>query len=170
MTLEEFIALDPKKIRRSEGLMRLFVEFYEAAFSLKPNCAGCTFNKGFGRLKIYAKKGTTKTIVMKSEKKTFLLKPKYRSKILTYKENGKTYRKYGHSIDEDFANKLVEYGKGDVFAKLPEVEEKQSSKYDAMDWKEEVLPLYAEVKERTGNKAESRKKEDVIAFLIANEG
>ena len=37
-----------------------------------------------------------------------------------------------------------------------------------MDWKEEILPLYAELKEKTGKKAVSRSKKDVIAFINEN--
>lgn len=172
MTIEEFVTLDPYKIRRSDELMRLFVEFYEAAFSLKPNCAGCVFNKGFNRLKRYAL-GSKKNLTMESnDKRTFVLKPNYRGKILTYKENGVVYRKYGHAMTDDFALKLIEHGKEDVFSKLPEQEEADEPKtgYGSMDWKTEILPLYNEVKERTGEKAESRKKEDIINFLKEHEG
>lgn len=167
MTLGEFIILDPKKIRRSEELMRLFVDFYEAAFLLRPNCAGCAFKKGFNRLKKYHKKGNFKQNIKTMDTKTFVVKPKFRTKILRYKENGITYRKYGHALTEEFAKKLVAHGRGDVFAVAPQEE---GMNYSEMDWSSEILPLYAEVKERTGEKAESRKKDDIIAFLKVNEG
>lgn len=178
MTLEEFISLDPKKIRRDKQLMQLFVNFYKAAFSLEPNCAGCVFNRGFDKLKRFAKKGekkinfTKKTIM----EKTFVVKAQYRGKILTYKEGGIVYRKYGNNLDEAFALKLVEHGKSEVFAKLPKSKKEEPKKelgkevvdYAEMDWKEDILPLYAELKEKTGKKAVSRSKKDVIAFINEN--
>lgn len=42
-------------------------------------------------------------------------------------------------------------------------------KYESMNHREELLPLYTEVKERTGKKALSNRKSDIIAFLIENE-
>ena len=38
-----------------------------------------------------------------------------------------------------------------------------------MNYRKELLPLYEEVKERTGLEADSNKKKDVIKFLQANE-
>src|SRR5690606_6584687 len=115
MTLEEFVSLDPDKIRRDKQLMQLFVDFYKAAFSLEPNCAGCVFKRGFNKLKRHAKGKIVnfeKNITME---KTFIVKAQYRGKILTYKENGVVHRKYGNSLTEEFALKLVEHGKGEVF-------------------------------------------------------
>ena len=179
MTLEEFISLDPAKIRRDKDLMQLFVSFYKAAFSLTPNCAGCVFTKGFNKLKRYALKGEKKINFTKSndmEDINFVLKKQYRLKILTYKENGITYRSYGYNLDSYFASKLVEHGKSEVFAKLPKSKKEEPKKelgkevvdYAEMDWKEEILPLYAELKEKTGKKAVSRSKKDVIAFINEN--
>lgn len=187
MTLDEFVKLDPKKIRRDKELMQLFVDFYKAAFSLQPNCVGCVFNSGFNKLKRYAKKGnfTENKTIMQS--KTFILKPKQAVKIHRYKESGKMYRTYGYAMDEAFARKLVEHGKTDIFAKLPDNVKLQSKAkvvdnkniptltskpkdYASMDWKDEILPLYASVREKTGKKANSRSKDDIIAFLKENEG
>ena len=187
MTLGEFVSLDPNKIRRDKELMQLFVDFYKAAFSLTPNCAGCVFKRGFDKLKRHAKGKSVnfeKNITM--EQNTFILKSQYRLKILTYKEEGIVYRSYGYNLTEHFAKKLVQHGKSDVFAKLPdtkkatkevnEVKAKEPNKttvksndYDSMDWKDEILPLYAETRERTGEKAKSRSKNDVIAFIKENE-
>lgn len=189
MTLEEFVSLDPNKIRRDKELMQLFVDFYKAAFSLTPNCAGCVFKRGFNKLKRYSKQGEKKVNFEKNttmEQNTFILKSQHRLKILTYREEGIVYRSYGYNLTEDFAKKLVEHGKSDLFAKLPqskkpsktvsEVKPKETSKenpksndYDSMDWKDEILPLYAEVRERTGEKAKSRSKNDVIAFIREHE-
>ena len=41
--------------------------------------------------------------------------------------------------------------------------------YESMDWKDEILPLYAETRERTGEKAKSRSKNDVIEFIKEHE-
>src|SRR5690606_1742795 len=122
----------PAKIRRDKDLMQLFVNFYKAAFSLEPNCAGCVFTKGFNKLKRFAKKGekkinfTEKTIM----EKTFVVKAQYRGKILTYKENGIVYRRYGNNLDEEFALKLVEHGKSEVFATPPQKSQKKINKID----------------------------------------
>src|SRR5690606_4109155 len=122
MTLEEFVSLDPDKIRRDKQLMQLFVDFYKAAFSLEPNCEGCVFKRGLNKLKRYAKKGEKTVTLQKNTtmEKTFIVKAQHRGKILTYTENGTVYRKYGSRLTEEFANKPVEHGKGEVFAKLPE--------------------------------------------------
>ncbi len=185
MTLEEFISLDPAKIRRDKDLMQLFVSFYKAAFSLTPNCAGCVFTKGFNKLKRYALKGEKKINFTKSndmEDINFVLKKQYRLKILTYRENGITYRSYGYNLDSYFASKLVEHGKSEVFATLPKSKKEEVKEvdftnnlkqvgnwdYDSMDWKEDILPLYAELKEKTGKKAVSRSKKDVIDFINEN--
>lgn len=191
MTLEEFVSLDPNKIRRDKELMQLFVDFYKAAFSLTPNCEGCVFKRGFDKLKRHAKGKSVnfeKNITM--EQNTFILKSQYRLKILTYKEESIVYRSYGYNLTEHFAKKLVEHGKSDLFAKLPEskksvktvffqkesdvntyyeVSSENKFDYDSMDWKEEILPLYAEIRERTGEKANSRSKNDVIAFIKGHE-
>lgn len=49
------------------------------------------------------------------------------------------------------------------------IDENLGVKYVNMNHREELLPLYTEVKERTGKKALSNKKSDIIAFLIENE-
>ncbi len=50
MTLQEFVRLNPKEIRRDKELMQLFVNFYEAAFFVVPKCVGCSFKSGFKKL------------------------------------------------------------------------------------------------------------------------
>ena len=189
MTLDEFVRLDPSQIRKSERLMQLFVDFYEAAFSFKPKCAGCAFKKGFKKLRQYSTNATkkiTKFEVM--ETKTFQLKKKYFTKILTFKKDGVTYRKYGNKIDEAFARDLVADGQEHLFDKLPKggkvkslteaVIDSISDDYtpqvvvvdlDSLNYRKELIPLYDEVSERTGKEAKSRKKEDIIAFLKENE-
>ena len=174
MDVKEFIKLDPNKIRRDNELMQLFVKFYEAAFSVKPNCAGCVFKSGFKRLKSHvlgSKSKDLNTYTMKE--KTFVIKPKFRNKILTYKKDNITFRSYGYNLTEEFSKELVNSGKNDIFIKEPvsdnqeaqQVEKKEESKFYSMDYRGEVLPLYADVKEATGLRAESKRKEDIIEFL-----
>jgi hypothetical protein len=188
MELKEFVRLDPNQIRRDKELMQLFVNFYEAAFSFIPKCVGCAFKSGFRKLKKYAKT-SKKNInfdknIIEMESKTFVLKKQYQLKILSYKKDGVTHRCYGYNLTESFAKELVNVGKTDLFATLPTElnldasisknetiinNEPEVSKYDLMNHREELLPLYAEVKEKTGKKALSNKKEDIIAFLKENE-
>jgi hypothetical protein len=186
MTLNEFVRLSPQQIRKSERLMQLFVEFYEAAFSFKPKCAGCSFKKGFKKLKAFSTSDPQKITKFESmETKTFKIKRKFMSKILTYKKDGVTHRKYGNKVTEDFARGLVESGQEDVFDILPEKQSKAKKKkieaeeivvvettvkdYETMNYRNELLPLYETVSEKTGKQADSRKKPDIIAFLKANE-
>lgn len=187
MTLEEFVSIPAEQIRKSERLMQLFVEFYEAAFFFKPKCAGCAFKKGFKKLRQYSTKSTQKIVKFETMEniKTFQVKKKYLTKILTFKKDGITYRKYGNTIDEEFANNLVADGQTDLFDKLPkggEVKEVEvvnnsytetftetATGYSQMDYRSELIPLYNEVSESIGKEAKTRKKEDVIAFLKENE-
>ena len=188
MTLEEFVRLDPSQVRKDERLMQLFVNFYEAAFSFKPKCAGCAFKKGFKKLRQYSTTGTQKITNFETmEAKTFKLKKKYWNKILTFKKNGITHRKYGNKIDEDFARELVASGQEDLFDKLPNTGKTKTDNvvlvkksdfetftenvtgYSQMDYRSELIPLYNEVSEKTGKEAISRKKEDIIDFLRENE-
>lgn len=189
MTLEEFVRLDPSQIRKSERLMQLFVDFYEAAFSFKPKCARCAFKKGFKKLRQYSTTGTQKISKFETMEtiKTFRLKKKYLTKILTFKKDGVTYRKYGNRIDEAFAKELVADGQTDLFDKLPNTGKAKQENvkvvkksdietftdtaidFDSMDYRSELIPLYNEVSEKTGKEAKSRKKDDVIAFLKENE-
>jgi len=205
MTIEDFVRLEPKQIRANKELMQLFVDFYEAAFSFKPSCAGCTFKKGFKKLRAFALEGKKNIKFEKNnimETKTFEIKKEYRTKILTYKKDGKTYRKYGNQITEEFARELVANGKTEYFKTLPkgtdkigskttkykvelnlkdgtkelygsenglEVKEIDSTKYDSLDYRTELLPLYTELKEKLGKEAKTTKRVDITAFLIENE-
>ena len=205
MTLEEFVGLDPNKIRRDKELMQLYIKFYEAAFFVIPNCAGCSFKGGFKKLKQYSISGTKninfeKNIIEMKNLKTFLLKKQHLTKILTYKVEGRTHRKYGNQLTNEFAIELVKDGQSDLFHKLPEgsdnlidtlskdktvigLTSKEGTKfyedgkeiaikfnYSEMDYHKDILPLYAEARDRTGKQADSRKQEDIIKFLEDNEG
>lgn len=197
MTLHEFVKLNANEIRRDKGLMQLYVNFYEAAFSLIPNCIGCSFKSGLKKLRNYAKLGEKTVNLVKKSKpmktKSFILKKQYQLKILTYKRDGVTHRKYGHSLDEEFARELVKAGKAEVFAKLPgsvkgvtenqkainenankvetgEVKEAEKTNYTDMDYRTELLPLYNEIKDRTGKSAVGKSKQDIIEFLEDHNG
>lgn len=174
MTLEEFVRLSPKQIRSDERLMQLYVKYHEAAFSFTPKCTGCSFKRGFEKLRRYSTKGEkiiTKFETM--EAKTFKLKKKYWNKILTFKKNGITHRKYGNNIDEVFARELVASGQEDLFDVLPKKEKtidvnSEIDYYKSLDHRTELLPIYNETKQRTGQKAKSNKKVDIIDFIIEN--
>lgn len=196
MELKEFVGLKPSEIRRDKGLMQLYVDFYEAAFFLKPNCIGCSFKSGFKKLKKYANNGEKTVNLVENTKpmetKTFILKNQYKLKILSYKKDGVTHRKYGHSITEDFARELVKAGRTEIFAKLPasgsaitavvdEITKDKNkeykpnvvmveSNYADMDYRTELLPLYNEIKDRTGKSAIGKSKQDIIDFLEKHEG
>lgn len=174
MELSEFVRLDPDKIRRDKELMQLFVKFYEAAFSFLPSCVGCSFKSGFRKLKQYSN-GNVKIVNFdknnKMEAKTFLLKNQFKLKILSYKKDGKMYRTYGYNMTEDFARELVKAGHGEVFSKPPMgAKEIVSKKYGDMDYFKEIVPLYNEIKDRTGKSANGKKKADIIEFLEKYEG
>lgn len=178
MKLEEFVRLSPKQIRSDERLMQLYVKFHEAAFSFKPKCTGCSFKSGFEKLRRYATKGKKKITKFETmEAKTFKLKKKYWNKILTFKKNGITHRKYGNNIDEVFARELVASGQEDLFDVLPEKENVENIEidvnseidyYKSLDYRTELLPIYNETKQRTGQKSKSNKKDDIIDFIIEN--
>lgn len=196
MELKEFVRLDPNQVRRDKELMQLFVDFYEAAFSFIPKCVGCAFKSGFKKLKKYAESNNKiikfDKIINIMESKTFVLKNQYKLKILTYKKDGVIHRAYGYNLTEEFAKELVKAGKTELFSKLPEsksiisgaINEVSKSHsdfkptvivfdsedyYNSLNHQKELLPLYSSVKERTGKKALSNKKSDIIAFLIENE-
>lgn len=186
MTAKEFVSIDAKQIRASEELMQLFVNFYEAAFFIKPNCGGCIFNAGFKKLKKFHsinQKNNINFEVMKE--RTFKINRKYLSDILTYKKDGVTYRKYANKMTEEFAIQLIADGQTHIFDVLPkdakevsktqevaevkEVTEVQGVDYYAMNYRKEVLPLYAKLSEQTGKKAVNNKKKSIIDFIKKNE-
>jgi len=191
MELKDFVKLNPKEVRRDKGLMQLYVKFYEAAFFVIPNCIGCSFKSGFKKLSKYAN-NSIKTINLvektkKMETKTFILKNQFKLKILSYKKNGITHRRYGYGVDENFAKELVKAGRSDVFSKLPDgkakgsnevvekvdevvsdVVESKETNYDAMDYRTELKPLYNEIRDRTGKSANGKSKNDIIEFLKEN--
>src|SRR5690606_13789565 len=177
MELEEFVRLNPSIIRRDKELMQLFVNFYEAAFSFKPKCAGCSFKGGFKKLKQYVNNSNSNLKINKMSAKTFQLKSKFRVKILSYKKDGITYRKYGHALTEEFAIELVKAGKGDLFIKTPDDSKKKTKDIEVnepeivvtyienktknfvdMDYRTELVPFYKELSEKLDKKAKSFKR------------
>src|SRR5699024_3798424 len=94
-----------KDILSSEELTKRYIELYTAFFGKEPKCVGCSVKKDYIRLKNIIFK---KNIKMESEK--YILKNKFKSKILSYKENKRTIRSYGRLIYDDFAMKFIKYG------------------------------------------------------------
>lgn len=112
MTTKELVSLNPKKIRNNNELMQLYIQQFEAAFSYKPNCAGCTFNKDFNKLKKHVNSGS-KSIIINLKPKTmsvYKIKPKFRAQILTYIKNKRPYRAYGRNITDSFAKEFLTHG------------------------------------------------------------
>lgn len=216
MSIEEFLSKNPHDIRRNAEMMQQYIDLYVAAFSLKPNCAGCSFNKDYQRLKKHYeslhsnKKNTTfadnsnnlKNISTMDKK--FEVKRMKRNVIHTYIDaRGKAKRSYGYNMTYEFALELVKQGKSNIFSivpKLPVVEEefkhtftykvreeneelivpevgkkvliKDTTRYKelaALDYSDEIAPLYKKVSKETGKKALSRSKHNQIIFIIENE-
>src|SRR5690625_6675583 len=94
-----------KDILSSEELTKLYIELYTAFFGKETKCIGCSVKKDYIRLKNIIFK---KNIKVESEK--YILKNKFKSKILSYKENKRTIRSYGRLINDDFAMKFIKYG------------------------------------------------------------
>lgn len=112
MTVNELMALSPKKVRNDNELMRLYIEFYKDAFFVEPNCAGCTFSRDWNKLKSKIN-GSKKTAIKIKNMGAYKLKRKYRSEILTYHEKKKPYRMYGRDITDAFAEKFLKNSKGE---------------------------------------------------------
>jgi len=128
MTGNELARLDPKEIRINSEKMRLYIQLYEDAFSVRPNCAGCTFNKDWIKFRKHygnnAKTLITETI--KSNNMEFKIKPKYKGTIFTYKVGNRPMRSYGRTMTVLFAIAFLADG----------TEEEQEAKKDYF----EVLP------------------------------
>lgn len=109
MGIEELIALGPTKVRADRKLMQLYIDLFTAAFSVPPDCAGCTFNRDWNKLKgVYTKKNIRlhhKTIAM-----DYKIQPKYRATILTYLKNNRPIRTYGKNMTDDFAREFLKNG------------------------------------------------------------
>ena len=114
MTTKELISLNPRNIRTNNELMQLYIKKFEAAFSYKPNCAGCTFNNDFNKLKKHVNSGATEqqiTVNLKQQTmNNYKIKPKYRAQILTYVKNKRPYRSYGRNMTDAFASEFLTHG------------------------------------------------------------
>ena len=88
MDLKDFVKINPDKVRNDEKLMRLFIFFYEGVFLSKPKCVGCVFKSGFLKLKKHVLNNNNLELNKKNtmDEKSFILKPYFRTKILTYKK------------------------------------------------------------------------------------
>lgn len=112
MTTKELVSLNPRKIRHNNELMQLYIQQFEAAFSYKPNCAGCTFNKDFNKLKKHVNSGSKSTIINLKPKtmSVYKIKPKFRAQILTYIKDKRPHRTYGRNITDAFAEEFLKHG------------------------------------------------------------
>lgn len=115
MTVQELVSLNPKEIRKNESLMRSYVELYEGAFSLKPNCAPCTFKKDFKKLQKYINQGgeispQNQKQMATTNKKWKVLK-RHNNQILSYKKKGRTYRSFGRLATDEFIDEFLKYSK-----------------------------------------------------------
>lgn len=137
MTTQELVNLDPNVVRNDNDLIRLYIEAYKGVFGFTPNCAPCTFNDDFKRLKNAVKKsGENNVITIKEEKmENFELKIEYLNDIHSYKKDDQTYRIYGYLMTDDFAKEYLANGTKDeiedrkkYFKTLPKEEVKTSKK------------------------------------------
>jgi hypothetical protein len=115
MTVNELILLDMSKVRRDSNLMHLYLNFFKETFKYLPNCAGCSFSTDWYKLvSFYSKKEVTlqKQKVMSN---TIKIK-KAQGKILSYKQNGKTFRLYDNILNDDFINGYLSNGSEEEIA------------------------------------------------------
>lgn len=135
MTTKELVSLNPRKIRHNNELMQLYIQKFEAAFSYKPNCAGCTFNKDFNKLKKHVNSGSKSTIInLKPETMSaYKIKPKFRAQILTYVKDKRSYRTYGRNISDQFAKEFLTHGTEEQLAERKKM-------FDAIPSQKQVKP------------------------------
>lgn len=170
MTTKELVSLNPKKVRHNNDLMQLYIQKFEAAFSYKPNCAGCTFSNDFNKLKKHVQSGA-KTIVNLKPKtmESYKIKQKYRHQILTYTLNKRPYRTYGRNMSDQFAKDFLTYGTKQQLEERKKMFDVIPTQKEAKDAKKPIEP---KTKDSTPNEAEevkltdrmSRKKLDEIAL------
>lgn len=100
MDVKELIKLNSREVRGNSNLMAIYINVFESQFGYKPNCAGCTFNSDFQKLKNAVLTPKQKTII--KMEKTFKLY-QVKGEILTYKRGKKTVRQYDNRMTEEFA-------------------------------------------------------------------
>lgn len=126
MDAKDLIALGGREVRRDSDLMTAYINAFQSYFGHKPNCAGCTFNKDFEKLKRAVNKGNGSLIIKtKTMDKTFKLFS-VKGEILTYKVGKKVVRQYDNRMTEEFAIGFLTNGTKDeleerkkLFKKLP---------------------------------------------------
>lgn len=130
MTVEELILLEPSKVRRDSNLMLFYVETFNDVFGYRPNCAGCSFNSDWRKLvmKISGKEENSVTLQKRKTMEKYILK-RPEGKILSYKKDGRTYRKYDTKINDQFAEEFLKHGTEEeieqrkkMFSKFPKPE------------------------------------------------
>lgn len=131
MTANEFIQLNSDKVRRDSSLMLFYIDLFYKTFDYKPNCAGCTFNSDFYKLKraLSKEKNVNLSLNKKVMEKTFKLK-KVTNTILSFKKDKVTHRLYDTNLNEDFVVGYLTNGTEEeiaerkkLFSKLPKLEE-----------------------------------------------
>lgn len=134
MSKDELILLNSDKVRRDSSLMAFYIETFFETFGYKPNCAGCTFNSDFNKLKIALsgkKNNLTLTVNNTKMENTFKLK-KVESKILAFKKGKVTLRLYDTNLNENFVIDFLTHGTEEeieqrkkLFSKLPKLEDEK---------------------------------------------
>lgn len=111
MELHELLSKGASEIRRDEKLMRLYIEYFKGAFSFTPSCAGCTFNKDFKKLQSWSQKNGNSKILpnlsVMEESKKYTIKNRHRNTILSYSQDGNTFRMYGYRASDAFVEKYL---------------------------------------------------------------
>ena len=135
MTVSELISIDASKVRRDSNLMLFYIETFKEAFGYAPNCAGCTFNSDWYKL-VNRINGTENLLTLQKEKTmaTFQLK-KAEGKILSFKKEGTTHRKYDTNLTEEFVIGYLSNGSEEeieqrkkLFSKLPKETKAEEAK------------------------------------------
>ncbi|WP_448607600.1 hypothetical protein [Paenimyroides ceti] len=98
----ELIQKSSREVRGNSNLMAIYIKAYKEQFGFTPNCAGCTFNSDFQKLKNALSKNNQKPLIQIEMENTFKLL-KVSGAILTYKKDGKVFRKYDNKLTEEFA-------------------------------------------------------------------
>lgn len=130
MTIDDLILIDKHKVRRDSSLMHLYVEFFKETFHYTPNCAGCSFDSDWNKLKNFYSKKKPFTIKQKIMSKITI--KKVQGKILTYKKNGKTYRLYDNILTDDFIKEYVSNGTPEEIAERKKLFNFPAKKEDAV--------------------------------------
>lgn len=126
MDIQELILLNSREVRANSNLMAIYINAFEKQFGYRPNCAGCTFNSDFQKLKnTFLNMSNITTINTIKMENTFQLR-QVKGDILTYKENGRTVRQYDNRMTEEFAVGFLSNGTEEqieerkkLFKKLP---------------------------------------------------